>query len=279
MPKTNRALNKARKLAWAGNYQEALPILEEEAAKGDQGAQVSLVYIYAYLLEWEKLMEPLVTVLQAHEDSFYAANVFDDGVVLVATIGQKTGKWKEISEFFKKRLAKIKYGARLKLVLKELYNYLDKKGKVAKKIFPVVEIEEYNRPPAEDAAYYREAVDTVFETKPKFKDPAKKNELESHLFALAEVYHQEEEMVKLYKPNNPLFNYEEGLSVARIYAKKGELKKAWAIIEDKITQWYPVDKVQLMPMELMIEDVFAPLMTKENCLKLLSAPKCGAKKL
>lgn len=278
MLKTNRALNKARKLAWQGRYQEALPILEEEAAKGDQGAQVSLLYIYAYLLEWDKLLEPLVTVLQAHQESFYAANVFDDGVVLVATIAQKTGKWKEIAEFFKKRLAKIKYGDRLKLVLKEMYNYLDKKGKVEKKIFPVVEIEEYNRPPAEEAAHYRDAVDNVLKIKPKFKDPARKDELESHLFALAEVFHQEEEMLKNYKPANPLFGYEEGLAVARIYAKRGDWTKAWNIIESKITDWYPVDKVQLMPMELILEDVFAPLVTRENCIKLLAAPKCGGKK-
>lgn len=266
-----RAFNKARKLALAGDYQAALPLLEKLAESGDIESKAALVYLYAFLLRWDDLLAPACEVLMEIE-KYFTANVFDEFALLIATMGQETKKWSELSDYLDEHVLVKKLGRREQLVIKALNNFLQKKGSI-KKIFPVVEMSE--RSAAENAKHYRDAVDNVFTIKPKFKDPAKKDDLERHLFALAIVYDQEEEILKSYKPKNPQFSYQEAVTVAGIYLKRGEKTKAWDLIKSTINTWYPVDRVQLMPMELLVEDDFRLLLDEKRREFLLKSPKCG----
>ncbi|MGL5831127.1 MAG: hypothetical protein ACRCZE_03170 [Candidatus Altimarinota bacterium] len=271
MADNKRAFNKAKNLALAGDYQTALPLLEKLVESGDIESKAALVYLYAFLLRWDDLLAPACDVLMETE-KYFTANVFDEFALLIGTMGQETKKWVELSDYIDKNVLMDKLGRREKLVINDLKKFLQKKGDV-KKVFPVVEMPE--RSAADSAKHYRDAVDNVFIIKPKFKDPAKKNELEKHLFALAVVFDQEEEILKSYKPKNPNFSYQDAVIVAKIYLKKGEKTKAWDLIKKTINTWYPVDRVQLMPMELLVEDDFRSLLDEKQREFLLKSAKCG----
>jgi hypothetical protein len=274
MTNNKRAFNKARKLALGGKYQEALALLEKMILEGDLQAKAAVVYLYAFLLKWDELL-PLACEILIKPEAYYAANVFDEFSLLIATMAQETGKWAGISKYVDKNILVKKLGKREQLVIKALKEFLDKKGVKVKKIFPVVDPEE--RSAEENAKHYKNAVDDVFTIKPKFKDPAKKHDLEKHLFALAVVFEQEKEILKSYKAENPLFGFEDAVIVARILLKEGQNEKAWDLIESKINNWYPVDVVQLMPVELLVEDDFRPLLDQKRREFLLKSPKCGGK--
>ena len=275
MARSKKTKSQARKIALAGDYQTALPILEKESAEGNKQAKIGLMYLYGYLDRWDDLVLAALPALQADKDSFYAANVFDEAILLVATAGQKTGKWSKIKDFLMENLKGIEYGSRLKLVLGELYKYLDQKGKSEKKVFPVVEVQSIVKDPQKQAELYQNVLTNVFKIKPKLKDPSKKAELKSYLFSMAQAYSQEDEMIKHYDQNSSLFVYEKAVDMAKVYAKRGKMDEAWGILSSKITDWYPVDEVQLMPVEPLVDDDLSKMMDSKRALFLLEAAKCG----
>ncbi|MCC6643649.1 hypothetical protein IT411_02770 [Candidatus Peregrinibacteria bacterium] len=268
--KTNRALNKARVNILNGEYEQELLVVEQAAQAGDVTASASLVYLYSYLGRWKDLLEPAVATLNEIE-VYFTANVFDETVMALATAAQKTGDWAGILSYLQKNIKIKTLHNREQKVLKKLFTYLKAKGKTEDKVFPIVDMPESS--PAEKAAHYRNAVDNVFEYKPKLKDPKKKVELEGHLLALAIAFDQDDEIVRRFNPKNMYHGYEEAIRVARIHAKNNKPDLAWEIIRDNVQRWWPVDRVQLMPMEPISEDCFADFMTEENCLKLLKTPK------
>lgn len=275
MPKSKKNRSKAREIALAGDYQSALSMLEKESADGNKQAKIGLMYLYGYLDRWDDLVVASLPALEADKDSFYAANVFDEAVLLVATAGQKTGKWSDIKDFLQENLKCIKYGPRLKLVLGELYKYLDQKGKSDRKVFPVVELEGEVKDPKKQAELYQNVLTNVFKIKPKLKDPSKKEELRYYLFSMAQTYNQEKEMIKNYNQESSLFGYQQALDMAKVYAQNGKLDKAWEIFSAKISDWFPVDEVQLMPVEPLVDDDLSKMMDSKRAIFLLKSPKCG----
>lgn len=275
MPKQDKKIAQARDAFLAGDYRSGLEVFEKEAIAGNKQAAIGLMYIFGYLNKWEELVDVAMVALRAEKESYYAANVFDEAVLLVATAGQKTGQWKTIITKLKNNLKGIDYGPRLKLVLSELDKYLKAEGKMSKKVFPVVEVGIDLKTPAEKAKCYQDVLTNVFKIKPKLKDPSKKADLQYYLFNMASIYDQYDEMIKYYLPKNKLFGYQQALDMAKIYAKNGEVEKAWETFSAKIGDWYPVDEVQLMPVEPLVDDDLSKMMDSKRALFLLESPKCG----
>lgn len=63
------------------------------------------------------------------------------------------------------------------------------------------------------------------------------------------------------------------MSVAGVHAKRGELERAWSILEGHVRHWWAVDHAQVAPVELLVDPVLAPLVTTERAEQILRTPR------
>jgi hypothetical protein len=61
------------------------------------------------------------------------------------------------------------------------------------------------------------------------------------------------------------------VEVARAFMRKKQPAKAWAAIESRT--WWPVEKVQVAPIELVTDFLLVPLMSKPRCQAILARPR------
>ena len=52
-------------------------------------------------------------------------------------------------------------------------------------------------------------------------------------------------------------------------------KRAWEVLESRLTRWYPVDAAQVLPVVLVTDALLAPLMTRERAELVLRTPRAG----
>lgn len=109
--------------------------------------------------------------------------------------------------------------------------------------------------------HYDKAVEDA-RTGKRFK--GKPKELASHCFALAVVFNVDDEIIARWDPKHPYMHFDEAAEVARAYVRKNKLDEAWAVLECRLSRWYPVDAAQVLPVVLLTDSLLAPLMTPER---------------
>lgn len=117
---------------------------------------------------------------------------------------------------------------------------------------------------------FDEAVRLATEGK-RFK--GKPRELAQHCFALATVFHVDDEIIARWDPDHPYFDFDEAADVARALMRRRQPKRAWAILESRLGQWYPVDAAQVLPVALLTDPLLAPLLTRERADLVLRTPR------
>jgi hypothetical protein len=61
--------------------------------------------------------------------------------------------------------------------------------------------------------------------------------------------------------------------VATSLARAGRAKDAWKVIEKAVNVWWPVDILQVAPVDLLADEDLRPLMTAERCAQVLRSPR------
>ncbi len=128
--------------------------------------------------------------------------------------------------------------------------------------------------PPRPAAPRRERFDAAIvmaETGKRFK--GKPKELARHCFALAVVFDVDEEIIARWDPKHPFLHFNEACEVARALVRKGDKKRAWEVLESRLSRWYPVDAAQVLPVVLLTDPWLAPLLTKERAELVLRTPR------
>lgn len=245
---TLRNAKLAAKAAREGRVDEALEALRAMADGGDAAAAASVAEILAFRGQWSQML-PYATQLLANPGAVYAGNVFSDLTRLVRRAAKELADPSVID----RAAAVIPTSHAAKRDATLLREYVD----------PTT-----SRAPEPDrfAEVVREAPSTKrFRGKPV--------ELAAHLFAVAVALNVEDEIVARWDPNNPGMLFGHATSVARVYAKRGELERAWSILEGHVRHWWAVDHAQVAPVELLIDPVLAPLVTTERAEQILRTPR------
>ena len=123
------------------------------------------------------------------------------------------------------------------------------------------------------AAAFAAAVATATSGKRFVGKPA---ELARHCFALAAAYRLDGELIARWDPGLATLGFDQAVDVARAHARRGAAAAAWAVIAQRLGQWYPVDVAQVAPVILLVDRWLGQIMTPARCAQVLATPRGGA---
>lgn len=274
---------KAQAAVRSGLIKLALPPLENFAASGDDAAAASLAELYAFQGEWEKVI-PNAGRLIANPYAVYAGNVFDDMISLLGCAGRCSGKWdrviatvenalkvsqrrvyNEFNEYHRERELKI---------FQNLIAYAQRRGEPPHELLAIFGVSQLmdEKFPEEREAWYKDAVANVDKNRPDLKkNPQAKPE---YFFFLAKGV-VEDEALRIYEAHGSTFlmRWQAAEYMAGLYVRRGNPDKAWAAIENNLSDWGPVDHAQVAPVVLLIDQYLRTLMTPERCQLVLSTTR------
>jgi hypothetical protein len=254
------ALEAARGLALAGDADGAIAHLTPLAAAGSGGAAASLAELLAFRGDWKGVVKNARLLLESPGD-LDTANVFDDMVRLLGLAGHEIRDWKPIAEAARSALEKWE-GERERTILAELAAYAKRSGAPPHERIEVFGVEDS----APNPTAYAEALKEHEAARKKKKPDA----WAAHAFALANVFKQGDEMVRLFDENEPHMEIDHAIDAGRVLARRGELDRAWRMIAPRLPGWWPVDAAQVAPVVLVTDDALRKLATKERWEQVLA---------
>ncbi len=98
-------------------------------------------------------------------------------------------------------------------------------------------------------------------------------ELARHCFALAVVFHVDDEIIARWDPEHPYLHFDQAVDTARALVHKKQPKRAWEVLESRLSRWYPVDAAQVLPVVLITDALLAPLMTRDRAELVMRTPR------
>jgi hypothetical protein len=274
-------LKQARQVAWQGKAEEAVPLLRLYADKGDASAAASLAELLAFQGVWSECLERAGAFI-AKPQSVYAGNIFDDMIGLIARAGRETGQWDRILDLTQAAEQRVEENIadytppkqeaqrkRYHSIFQGLRAYVERQGAVAldfRQIFGVTALLQ-----TEQDAAYQLAMRNIFQHQPKLRnDPAA---LSRHQFALAQVFHQEAEGIRLYEEGHMPAEFDRAIFVAKAYVHRKQPELAWEIIWKHAHRWRPLDPAQVAPVVLLMDGDLANLMDRDRCKQVLHLPR------
>lgn len=244
-----RNAKKAAEAARRGQTDLALEVLRELADAGDAAAAASAAELLAFRGQWQELI-PYASALLARPDAVYAGNVFDDMCGLIRRAARELGD----DSIIRAASAKVPASMREERKANLLRDW----------------VHPYAVPDREDRARYDDAVAMAEQGK---QFAGKQRELHRHCFALAFAFGVEDELVRRWDPEHPHFHFDQAVQVARVVARRGDADRAWAILEERLPRWYPVDFAQVAPVILLRDPWLSPLMTPARGERVLATPR------
>jgi hypothetical protein len=101
----------------------------------------------------------------------------------------------------------------------------------------------------------------------------KPKELAAHCFALAWTFNLDDEVIARWDPSHPYLHFDDACYVARALVRAKQPDRAWAVLEERLPRWYPVDAAQVLPVVLLTDGWLAPLLTPERAQIVLRTPR------
>lgn len=273
--------NKAQKLALSGDFQNAVQIFKEISDEGEESANASLAEIYGFLFEWENCLSNASRFI-ANPSATYAGNVFDDMVKLLGRAANETKQWKQVKEFCKDAVKRIKIEDyqvwqrnRYIKILRNLKKYAEREGEHPHELIRIfgvqTELDKFSS--EEKKSNYEESIENIYSLRPDLI--GKYEETVRHKIALAVLFNQTDEAAKLFLENKDLqiYDFEFLISVIKHLIKNNEKEKAWQIIENKISCWIPCDITQIAPVVLLTDEELKTILSAERSLQILKTPR------
>jgi len=277
------SVNKAQCLARSGQTELALESLESFASKGDNSAAASLAELYAFLGQWEKVIANAGRLI-TNPSAVYAGNVFNDMINLLGCAGHHSGRWDRIIEVVASAVKANQslsngvqdesFQIRNDKVLRNLIEYANRRGNPPHELLAIFGVWDCmaGMTKQEREAWYQNAVKNVDSIRPDLKkNPQAKAE---YFFSLATEV-SENEALKLYEAHGTTFHmaWQAAEYIAGVYVRRGNPAAAWGAIEINLSKWWPVDKAQVAPVKLLIDEHLAKLITDDRCRFVLSTPR------
>lgn len=124
----------------------------------------------------------------------------------------------------------------------------------------------FDDPAPEHRAAFDKAV-ALAPTLPRFKK--KPEELPRHLFALACSFSVDAEIIARWSDDAGWGSFDGALDVAAALVRAGKADRAWKTLERWLPRWSPVDELQVLPVELLVDPRLRALMNPQRCRALL----------
>jgi hypothetical protein len=274
-------LKQTRQAALQGRAEEAVPLLRLYADRGDASAAASLAEPLGFRGEWEECLKRAGAFI-ARPQSAYAGNVFNDMISLLARAGRETQQWElllHVTQAAEQRVEENiaddnppKQAAQrtcYNKIFQGLHSYAERQGATPldlKQIFgAVTPIQK------EQDAAYQLAVQNATQLRPNLrKDPVA---LSRHRFMLARYYNQDVEGIRFYEDEQMPPEFDCAVFVAKAYARREERERAWEVLWKHTPRWWPLDRAQVAPVDLLLDRDLADLMNRERCEQVLTLPR------
>lgn len=269
-------LTQARKAAWRGQPGVAIPALEAFAASGDNAASASLAELLAFGGRWSEVIVQAGRLIE-NPGAVYAGNVFNDMIGLLGRAGHETAQWNQVyqaAEAAWNKIDQIEERAHVRhrhlTILDGLKNYALRSGEAPHELIRVFGVKFGFTQADQDAAYEKAVHKATHDNKDLRDNPAK---LKAYLFGIAINSNQTDDVVRMYESGDMPANFDYAVKVARIFVGRAETERAWQVLWDHMSLWWPVDKAQVAPVVLLTDGELFPLMSRERCEQVLTLPR------
>jgi len=252
-------------LARAGKTDEAIAALSPLADEGSVPAAYALLELRAFRGKWDDVLA-LARRVVADPDALRTSNTVDDTVRLIGAAGRASRRWAEVEAVAEVGLqAARRDGDQVReTVFGNLVKYARREGAAPHEL--VMLFGDNDQPPR-TRAQYDVAVEKSRQNKRKPDDLAR------HQFALAVVYQQPDEIVRLFDANEKLMSFANAVDAARVLVDRHQPDRAFTILAERLGQWFPVEQVQVAPVVLLVDERLGTLMNPKRCAAVLSTPR------
>lgn len=248
-PRTTKAATAA---ARRGETEVAREVLVALAAAGDHAAAAAAAELYAFAGAWREVV-PLATALVGDPGAVRTGNVFTEQCRLLRRAARELDDPGVVTRAAA-AVPTAMAARRDACLLRDL------------------DVDARDADPAAAAAFAA-AVATATAGKRFVGKPA---ELARHCFALAAAYRLDGELIARWDPELPTLGFDQAVDAARAHARRGDPDAAWAVIAQRLGQWYPVDVAQVAPVILLVDRWLGPIMTPARCAQVLATPRGAA---
>jgi hypothetical protein len=249
-PKPGKRIASAKQAVQAANRGEteaALGYLLPRALNGDFAASATAIQILAFRGQWRELV-PLAMTVIAEKPEAHAWRV-----TCCAACGLLRRASAELNDPSMIEVAKSKLAPSMVAeALPRLHGTPEPR----------------KTPTEEDAARFRAHASSP-ETEKRFRGQPEARA--ASLMAYAHLHlGLEEEQLELWDPKNERLRFQEATWVAEILARRGDTQRAWQVLESRLSTWWPTTIWDAAPVELLVDPVLRPLLTRERCEQVLS---------
>ncbi len=246
----------AQVFAVRGHSALALAALEQFHAQGSASAAASIVYLQAYLGNWQAVLDHAAPAV-SDVDAFPHRNVPVELAALVSRAGAETGDWAAVA-----RIAEV-----LPSVYGHAHEWLTAAAQAREDAFSRQLAGRKTAPPSVEecaqqwADYERRGVPSTYS-----QNEASRRR---HRFLMAVQYDQREIALELMKSHPEVCKFDDAVRIASWQ----EPEPALEAIVSRLASWLPVYSAQVAPAVLLTDPLVSGWMTKEWCRTVLETPR------
>jgi len=236
--------------ALRGETDAALAFLLPRAEKGDFAASAAAVQLLAFRGQWRELVPLAMTVIAEEPEAHAWHETIGGACALLRRAAGELGDRSIVEAATKKLHRKAKAEALPRL-----------RG----------ERKARRKATAADRARFAEHASSP-ETEKRFrgKPGARADSLMAYGYLHLGL---EDELLELWDPRHEDLGFDKAMWVAEIFARRGDAKRAWEVIESRLSKWWPTTIWDVAPVELLVDPALAPLLTKERRARVLGTAR------
>lgn len=229
---------------------------------------MALAEIAYFQFDWEKGLKLSFTFMPFPDETHYS-NIFDEHFELILLATYKINAWKETLKSLTD-LLKIYEKIGNKQVVFQIKKKIDEvknKAKTIKEFETAIPKVRKTGKPLEDFIKQQQ------EYKPKFND--KELEKADYMLYFISRDGKTSDFIKIYEKFGAPLNPENHLSAAKEYIALGKIKKAQGALMNYAKSWWPIEQMQVEPVNIMTDKELLPALDKKFCEKILKTPKAA----
>jgi len=250
-PSRIASAKQAVKAALCGETDAALAFFLPRAAQGSFAECVSAVQLLAFRGQWRELIPLAMTVIKVKPE---------------ASAGRDTCY--AVSDLLRRAAAELHDPS---LITEAIAQLSPENAAEATRHLQGKAVASPKTPTAEDRAAFAAHASSPA-TEARFRGKAK--DRAAHLMAVAHLsYGLEDEALALWDPDNDKLGFDKATWVARTLVRRGDARRAWEVLEGRLSAWWPFSIWAVAPVELLVDPDLAPLLTKERCEQVLATAR------
>ncbi|MCB9761680.1 MAG: hypothetical protein H6739_17685 [Alphaproteobacteria bacterium] len=266
----NHDISQARSVVRSGHFEEGLPILEKAHASGNVTASASVAEVFGFLGRWDEVYQFCSAVL-GKPSTIETQNVVTEATMLLIAGCWNTDNWSVASRSVAQALKVARSTAAHPEHLSDLERLLVYTKSQGAAKYPVPEDGFADESLTDRMHAFEKAVKSLPKKKPKlFKDHVARR---NHIFALATVYGYHAGAVRVFEQMGPPDSFDDTVFLAKGLVLSGREADAWNVIITGVPLWWPVDPVQVAPVELLIDPSLYTIMSTDRCIDVLRTPR------